>query len=250
LSKAATPADVIASASVPDLDPGRLAQLPLDLALDLVRGDHLFTLQLSGPANDVDPGNNSDTFAVQVIPGQPSFSDVPANHLFYSFIENIAARSITAGCGSGIYCPDQPVTRAQMAVFLEKSTRGLTFSPGPATGVFGDVAPGHWAGGWIEQLATDGITAGCGGGDYCPDAVVTRAQMAVFLLKAKYGATYAPPAQTGVFNDVPMGHWAGPWIERLAAEGITAGCGSTTYCPDNPVTRGQMTVFLTKTFGF
>ncbi|RPJ60734.1 MAG: S-layer homology domain-containing protein [Acidobacteria bacterium] len=44
-----------------------------------------------------------------------------------------------------------------------------------------------------------------------------------------------------------MGHWPGPWIERLAAEGITAGIGTGTYCPDAPVTRGQMAVFLTKT---
>ena len=50
----------------------------------------------------------------------------------------------------------------------------------------------------------DGITAGCGAGNYCPEAVNTRAQMAVFLLKAKLGADHAPPAATGtVFLDVP-----------------------------------------------
>jgi len=49
--------------------------------------------------------------------------------------------------------------------------------------VFADVDQGHWAVHWIEQLAAEGITAGCGGGNYCPDAVVTRDQMAVFLVR-------------------------------------------------------------------
>jgi len=203
----------------------------------------VFELTVSDELGD----GQADNISFSVRPH--SFSDVDTGHLFYRYIEAIYARGITAGCGSEQFCADMAVTRAQMAVFLEKAIRGSDFSPTPAIGIFGDVPPGHWAGGWIEQLAADGITAGCGGGNFCPDLAVTRAQMAVFLLKAKYGSTYTPPAQTGVFNDVPIGHWAGPWIERLAAEGITAGCSSTTYCPDNPVTRGQMAVFLTKAFG-
>jgi hypothetical protein len=51
-----------------------------------------------------------------------------------------------------------------------------------------------------------------------------------------------------VFLDVPTNHWAAAWIERLAAEGITAGCGGGNYCPGTPVTRDQMAVFLLKTF--
>ena len=47
-----------------------------------------------------------------------SFGDVPTSHQFYRFIETVFHNGITAGCGAGIYCPDSPVTRAQMAVFL------------------------------------------------------------------------------------------------------------------------------------
>ena len=72
--------------------------------------------------------------------------------------------------------------------------------------------------------------------------------MAVFLLRAKHGSAYSPPAASGVFGDVPTDHWAAPWIEQLAAEGITAGCGSGNYCPATPVTRDQMAVFLVRTF--
>ncbi|RPJ61789.1 MAG: hypothetical protein EHM23_05675 [Acidobacteria bacterium] len=189
----------------------------------------------------------SDSVVVTVLPH--TFGDVSPSHIFYRYVEKIVAAGITAGCGPGTYCVDAPVTRAQMAVFLLKGKHGSSYVPPAQTGLFGDVPLGHWAGAWIERFAAEGITAGCGPSTYCPDGPVTRAQMAIFLLKAKYGSSYVPPEPTGVFQDVPVGHWAGRWIERLAAEGITAGCGATTYCPDAPVTRGQMAVFLSKTFG-
>ncbi len=178
-----------------------------------------------------------------------TFNDVPADYWAFSFIEDLAASGITAGCGSGKYCPENPVTRAQMAVFLERGMRGSDFSPPAATdNVFLDVAAGDFAASFIEQLFLDGITAGCGGNNYCPNDVVTRAQMAVFLLRSKYGAGYSPPPATGVFNDVDLSHWAVAWIEQLAVEGITSGCGGGSYCSDNPVIRAQMAVFLVRTF--
>jgi S-layer homology domain len=73
--------------------------------------------------------------------------------------------------------------------------------------------------------------------------------MAAFLLKAEHGADYVPPGCTGLFDDVACpGNSFADWIERLAAEGITGGCGGGDYCPSSPVTRGQMAVFITKTF--
>jgi len=84
---------------------------------------------------------------------------------------------VTAGCATGAYCPENPVTRAQMAVFLLKSKNGPSYVPpevGTDTG-FGDVPTTHWAAAWIKQLAADGITGGCGGGNYCPDNSVIRA---------------------------------------------------------------------------
>jgi hypothetical protein len=74
--------------------------------------------------------------------------------------------------------------------------------------------------------------------------------MAVFLLKTEHGSTYVPPACVGVFGDVPCTPGVGfsDWIERLASEMITSGCGGVNYCPLNPNTRGQMAVFITKTF--
>ena len=113
---------------------------------------------------------------------------------------------------------------------------------------FLDVAQDDPFHGFIETLIRSGVTAGCGGGGYCRDTAVTRAQMAVFLLKGKLGADHVPPACTGaVFTDVPCtGGTFDPWIEELASLGVTGGCGGGAYCPDAPVTREQMAVFLLK----
>jgi hypothetical protein len=74
--------------------------------------------------------------------------------------------------------------------------------------------------------------------------------MAVFLLRTKYGTGYLPPAATGtMFVDVPASAFAAAWIERLAVEGITAGCAPGLYCPNGNASRGEMAVFLTSTFG-
>jgi uncharacterized repeat protein (TIGR03803 family) len=177
------------------------------------------------------------------------FVDVPEDDPFHDYVETIFRDGITGGCGPGSYCPQDAVTRAQMAVFLLKSEHGSSFAPPACAGVFGDVPCPSLFADWIEQLASEGITAGCGVGNYCPDAAVTRAQMSVFLLKAKHGSGYAPPACGGVFGDVACPSLFADWIEQLAAEHITGGCGGGNYCPDGPNTRAQMAVFLVKTFG-
>jgi hypothetical protein len=73
--------------------------------------------------------------------------------------------------------------------------------------------------------------------------------MAVFLLKTEHGLGYVPPACTSVFGDVLCPSPFADWIEELFNEGITAGCGAGIYCPNAPNSRGQMAVFLVKTFG-
>ena len=179
-----------------------------------------------------------------------SFPDVPTSNQFYGFIENLFHNGVTAGCAGGNYCPTNSVTRAQMAVFLMKSNLGAAEVPPPATGtVFADVPASNPFAPWIEQLAGFRITGGCGGGNYCPNNPVTRAQMAVFLLKSEHGSAYMPLSCTGIFGDVACPSLFADWIEQLAAEGITGGCGGGNYCPNNPNTRGQMAVFLVKTFG-
>jgi len=117
---------------------------------------------------------------------------------------------------------------------------------------FEDVPATHWAFPFVSALCGTGVSAGCSTTPplYCPGGDVTRGQMAVFLLAALEGPRYRPPTATGVFDDVGTGNPFAPWIEELAARGITAGCSASPplYCPDDPVTRDQMAVFLLATY--
>ncbi len=212
---------------------------------------YLFTPALSpGTLNDVSVANTGSSLATATRPKAffADFLDVPQLDPFHDFVEKIFRAGITAGCGNGSYCGGDAVTRAQMAAFLLKAEHGSGYAPPHCNGFFADVPCPSLFADWIEQLAREGITAGCGGRNYCPSTPVTRAQMAVFLLKAEHGSAYAPPSCTGVFGDVSCPSLFADWIEQLAAEGITSGCGGGDYCPANPNTRGQMAVFLTKTF--
>jgi ELWxxDGT repeat protein len=112
---------------------------------------------------------------------------------------------------------------------------------------FGDVPADFWAFRWVEALVDAGITGGCGAGNYCPDRSVTRAESAVFLVRAIHGPLFIPslPAEAG-FNDVPLDHWAARWIEMLVEDGVTGGCGDGNFCPDRPVTRAELAVFLVR----
>jgi hypothetical protein len=136
-------------------------------------------------------------------------------------------------------------------VFLLRGKNGLCYNPPPCTGtVFGDVqCAGNPFDPWIEALAALQITGGCGGGNFCPTAPVNRQQMAAFLLKARLGSAYVPPAcSTPLFPDVPCSNPFAPWIDDLASRGITGGCSGGNYCPADPALRQQMAVFLVKTF--
>ncbi len=178
------------------------------------------------------------------------FLDIPQGDTLHNFVEKIFRKGITAGCGGGDYCRDNPIRRDQMAVFLLKAEHGSSYTPPMCTGAFLDVpCPGTFTN-WVERLAAEGITGGCGGGNFCPGNPVTRQQMAVFLLKTEHGSSYVPPACASVFGDVPCPSLFADWIEQLFHENITAGCGGGDYCPGNPNTRGQMAVFIVKTFGF
>jgi len=101
---------------------------------------------------------------------------------------------------------------------------------------------------FVENIFHNDVTLGCGGGNYCPTTATLRKQMAVFVLKAKEGATYVPPPGIGIFVDVPSSDPFAPWIEELYRRGVVAGCGAgPAYCPGSAVLRQQMAVFLLKT---
>jgi hypothetical protein len=180
-----------------------------------------------------------------------SFTDMPRTSLYYRDVETILHRGVTGGCAAGLYCPGSVTTREQMAAFVLLAKEGAGYAPAacappntfadvPETSIFCDV---------IEELARRGVVAGCGGGLYCPQAAVLREQMPVFVLRTLDPTLVPPDCGTPLFADVPASSPYCRWIEELARRGVVSGCGGGLYCPSAPVTREQMAVFVSGTFG-
>ncbi len=161
------------------------------------------------------------------------FADIPTSK-FVRDIEWVFIEGITTGCSAGRYCPDGLVTRGQMATFL---ARALDLPPTSTDYFTDDETNKHEQ--TINRLRAAGITFGCGGSRFCPDGVVTRGQMASFLVRA----FDLPSTATDYFRDDETNkHEAN--INRLRASGVTFGCTATTFCPNGQVTRGQMAAFI------
>lgn len=175
------------------------------------------------------------------------FTDVSDPSAYYFDGANLMyARGITNGCLASplMFCPDQNLTRGQMAVFLVRSVLGgdnFTYSPTP---YFTDVPPTYPFFQWIQKLKELQITNGCTPTTYCPDNTVTRGQTAAFIIRARYGptATFSYPS-TPYFADVPSTDPFFSYIQKMAQVGITNGCSATDFCPNDVLTRGQIAVF-------
>jgi hypothetical protein len=179
-----------------------------------------------------------------------NFADVPPTDPFYTDIGKLSARGVTLGCGNGNFCPNDPVTREQMAAFIMRA-KGEFNPPTPSGQRFGDVPPQSAFYNFIDRLATLGITVGCQTNPsmYCPSEPVKREQMAAFILRGlgEFSPT-TPPGQR--FNDVPSTNVFYNFIDRMAVRGITLGCQASPplYCPSDSVTRTQMAAFLVRAF--
>ena len=120
---------------------------------------------------------------VACVAGSEAFADVPASSPFCRWIEELERRGVVSGCGGGNYCPQSSATREQMAVFVLR-TLEPTLNPFAClfgSEMFADVPASSPFCRWIEELARRNVVTGCGGGNYCPAADVTREQMSVFL---------------------------------------------------------------------
>ena len=175
-------------------------------------------------------GRTSTSTITVPIEGMP-FTDLEA---FSTQIEWLYNAGITTGCSPTLFCPTARVTRAQMALFLD---RALDL-PAATTDYFDD-DDGKTGEVSINALAKAGITGGCGPRRFCPSSYVTRAQMAMFLDRA-----LALPAATTDYFDDDDGKTGEGSINALAKAAITGGCGPRRYCPASSVTREQMAAFL------
>jgi len=142
------------------------------------------------------------------------------------------------------------ITRAELAKPLVLAKHGLGFIPVAETGtLFADVDIADFHASYIEQLFNDGITNGCAATVYCPTNVVTKEQLAILLLKTKFGSAYTPPTASGtLFNDVSNTDFNADWIEDLFNRGISTGCDANNFCPKQVVTPEGLNNMLNLAF--
>jgi parallel beta-helix repeat protein len=122
-----------------------------------------------------------------------------------------------------------------------------TPTPTPGAVSFKDVPANHWARGFIETLAAQGVISGVGDGNFRPDAPVTRAQFAALINKA-----YAPTAVREAinFSDVPSNYWAFSAIQTASKGGYMAGFADSTFKPEQNIPRVQLVVAIANGIGY
>ena len=212
-----------------------------------------------------------------------TFADVPTSHPFYRAIESAAHARLVTGCTIATFCPGDQVTRGQMSLFLARGvaggsdaipTSGFVGSEAyncvevGGTSLFTDVGPHGVNCPSIHYLASQNVTSGCSDTQYCPWRTLTRLEMSALVARAVVapggGAavplTYGPdpvtnrsyscdPASPNIhFADVAANNAFCKHAHFLWAKGIVSGCGATSYCPNDLVTRDAMTPFLTRAF--
>jgi len=205
-----------------------------------------------------------------------TFVDVQPDHWAYTYVEYLSDLHITSGCttvGDPQYCPANPLSRAQMAVFTVRS-RHLQepgyVPPSPPGVVFIDEeaqpllslastssdpvyrAEIYWYDKYSQELYDDGVISGCSSNPlkFCPNDSTTRAQMTVFIVRLLHGENFTPyePNQQ-LYRDVPLVNsqgaaiWFAKWIAQAHQDGLIQACGTDManllFRPEEAVTRAE-----------
>ncbi len=182
-------------------------------------------------------------FLARALALPPSSNDWFADdndHLFETEINSISAASVTQGCNPGMFCPDETMSRGQMASFL---ARAFAIPATDIDAFSDDTGSVHEAS--INAIAAAGITTGCDDGRYCPLERVRRDQMASLLVRAMGLELIVPPPRapqlcrtadpaspTGTFTTAAGGHPPSPGggtIWRYAVQ-VEVGLGIDPNC--------------------
>jgi hypothetical protein len=162
------------------------------------------------------------------------FGDVPASEFYSDAVQWLALSGITTGTSATCFSPEQHVTRGQAAAFIWRMEGRLSAAPHP----FRDVTA-SWQRDAVGWMFAEGITTGTTPTTFGPEQVLTRAQIATFL----HRLAGEPPA-----GGLPFGDLTAPWQQEpvawMAATGLTTGTSSSTFSPDDTVTRAQLATFL------
>ena len=195
---------------------------------------------VDGTVGDLLPAHDWDDPAAKltVVAITDAFGDDDGDR-FEDEINLLKAAGITTGTSPTTYDPNAPVTRGQMAAFVNRSLGLPAAGASPFTDISGSIFEDD-----INRLFAAGITFGTSPTTFSPDDPMTRGQMAAFINRA----LSLPAAASGPFTDIASTSFVAD-INALFAAGITTGTSDTTYSPSDPVTRSQEAGFLTRALG-
>jgi len=213
--------------------------------------------QTPGWASDVsvlgNAGYVADTgWGLEILALWKTFADVPFFHWAYSRIEDAVSANIVQGYDDDLFHPEYAVSRDQMAVFIARADTGGVVPEYLGAAHFLDVPSDHWAYDEVEYCFGRGIVTGYTATLYSPGEIVTRADMAVFMARARGWVSVGDNMAVApdLFYDVLAGFWAGTAIQACVNNGIVYGYPDGFYQPRWAVSRDQMTVFVGRTFTF
>lgn len=165
------------------------------------------------------------------------YSDVPNTHRFYDDVTYLYEKGVVGT--SAKYGVDTPITRESAAIMIAKA---LGLDGKQAATPFKDVPASSPASGYINSAVKAGVIAGYPDGTYRPKGIVNRAEMAIFIARA-FNLTIE---STKTFKDISPNMKAYPFIKRIIHANITVGNTDGTYRPNDTITKGQLSAFLSR----
>jgi hypothetical protein len=226
---------------------------------EVTKGDFLSVLKLGNQititaqanwSTSTTPSERREGQVTIKVTGQPVFNHVIDVHqgkdftdvsspVIYEAASKLSAVKVTTGCTPGMYCPALNVSREEMAVLLIRSVLGGLEPSAVNRQSFEDVPVGHWSHKYVEDLFARNMTTGCTVTPrrFCPTAPVSRAELAVFILRV---LNIVPPQPSGPTYSDSQQSWAYFFIEEATRQKLMGGCATTgAFCPDSPVTRAE-----------
>lgn len=164
------------------------------------------------------------------------YHDVPKGFWASDEIKTLTVQGILTGNGSGIFKPNDNVSRAEAATII---ARALKLAPVKSS-AFKDVPASHWAAGNINAVLKEGIVNGRSPGYYAPNEKITRAEISKLLTNA---FTLKASTASSSFKDI-KGHWAEGSINSITASKLATGYNDGTFKPNANATRAEYTAFV------
>lgn len=179
------------------------------------------------------------------------YTDIETNNPYRNHIEILRRRGIAIGCAPNMYCPARLATRAEAVAFIVRAVIGDP--PAPTGQHFIDVPPSHPFFAYVEEAARRGITIGCAQSYFCPEAGITRAEMAAFIVRPLYGgAANVPYPSYQRFEDVPPSHPLYREVDALARlSSLLAECDASNliFCPERKLRRDELAYWIVQAYG-